>query len=329
MKAVVVDSKIIDLFTDFSIEQRILGEAGIDLAVENITNPADYVRLCRDAEALLLIGYKTPRAVIEQLPACRVIVRYGVGYDAVDVAACSERGIVVCNVPDAGTYEVGSHAFALALDCLRKTTWYDRQIRRGSWHAGSGYKIRRLCEYTFGYCGFGNIGRAAARFAGLLGCRLIAYDPFVSDETFAAAGVARVTFDELLSQADVISIHTPLNAKTHHLFAQEQFMKMKPGMILVNTSRGGLVDREALMDAIDAGIVAAAGLDVHEHEPLTDMSDRIFRYDTIVLTPHTATESTAYAPTLQELVARTAVAVLNGELPANVINREAILKFRS
>jgi D-3-phosphoglycerate dehydrogenase len=329
MKAVVVDSKIIDMFTSFDIEKDVFARENIEFAVENVTSPDEYIRLCRDADALLLIGTETPREVIGQLPNCKVIVRYGVGYDVVDVESCSVAGIVVCNVPDAGTMEVGGHALALALDCLRKITYYDRQIRRGNWHPRSGYILRRYSAYTFGYCGFGNIGRAAAKFASQLGCRLIAYDPCVEDEVFAAAGVTRVNFDELLAQSDLISIHAPLTKTTYHLFSKEQFNMMKPGVIIINTSRGGLVCQEDLMDAIDRGIVAAAGLDVNEQEPLTDLGSRLLSYDTVVLTPHSATESLEYFATLQEKVARTAVAVLRGDLPGNTVNREAILRWRN
>jgi D-3-phosphoglycerate dehydrogenase / 2-oxoglutarate reductase len=224
---------------------------------------------------------------------------------------------------------VGGHALALALNCLRKISFYDRQIRQGHWHAGAGYTLHRFSKYTFGYCGFGNIGRAAAKLAGQLGCRMIAYDPYAKDEVFAEAGVTRVSFDELLAQSDLISIHAPLSKATFHLFSKDQFARMKRGVIIINTSRGGLINQDDLMDALDEGIVAAAGLDVNEHEPLTDLSDRLLTYDTVVITPHSATESVEYFATLQERAARTAVSVLKGELPGNVINREAILKIRN
>ena len=257
-----------------------------------------------------------------------MIVRYGVGYDVVDVDACSKAGIVVCNVPDAGTFEVAGHAFALALNCVRKITYYDRYIRSGHWHPGDGYTIHRYSEYTYGFCGFGNIARATAKYAANLNCRLIACDPYIKDDIFEQAGVKRVGFDELLAQSDIISVHALLCEETYHMFSKEQFGKMKPGMIIVNTARGGVIDQEALMDALDAGIVAAAGLDVNEYEPLTDLNNRLFQYDSVVITPHSATESEEYFKTLQERAARTAIAVLKGELPRNVINRDAILQMR-
>jgi D-3-phosphoglycerate dehydrogenase / 2-oxoglutarate reductase len=328
MKAVVVDSRIIDLFTHFDIEEEIFASENIELAIENVKTPDEYVERCKDADVLLLIGMKTSKEIVDRLPNCKVIVRYGVGYDVVDVDACSKAGIVVCNIPDAGTLEVAGHAFALALNCARKITYYDRHIRSGRWHAGSGYSIHRYSEYTYGFCGFGNIARATAKYAANLNCKRIAYDPYIKDETFEQAGVTRVGFDELLSQSDIISVHAPLRADTYHMFSKEQFAKMKPGMIIVNTARGGVIDQDALMDALDAGIVAAAGLDVNEHEPLTDLNNRLFQYDSVVITPHSATESEEYFKTLQERAARTAIAVLKGELPCNVINRDAILRMR-
>lgn len=329
MKAVVVDSRIIDLFTHFDIEEAIFAGENIELAIENVKTPEEYVERCKDADVLLLIGMKTPKEVVDRLPQCKVIVRYGVGYDVVDVDACSKAGIVVCNVPDAGTFEVAGHAFALALNCARKITYYDRHIRSGRWQAGSGYPLHRYSEYTYGFCGFGNIARATAKYAANLNCKRIAYDPYIKDEIFEQAGVTRVGFDELLAQSDILSVHAPLCQATYHMFSKEQFDKMKPGMIIVNTARGGVIDQEALMDALDAGIVAAAGLDVNEHEPLTDLNNRLFQYDSVVITPHSATESEEYFKTLQERAARTAIAVLKGELPYNVINRDAIAQMRN
>ena len=125
MKAVIVDSRIIDLFPNYDIEKRLFEEAGIDLVVADVKTPEEYIDVCKDADAVLLIGTKTDRQVLQQLKNCKVLVRYGVGYEVVDVPACTEAGIIFCNVPDAGTYEVGSHAFVLALDCLRKVSFYN------------------------------------------------------------------------------------------------------------------------------------------------------------------------------------------------------------
>lgn len=142
-------------------------------------------------------------------------------------------------------------------------------------------------------------------------------------------GVEQVSFDELLAQSDMISVHTPLMPSTYHMFSTEQFAKMKKGAVIVNTSRGGVIDTEAMLDALDAGTLAGAGLDVNEYEPLTDLSNRMFSYDSIIFTPHSATESLEYFDTLAEKVAKTAISVLNGELPANVINRKGILEYRA
>ena len=165
-------------------------------------------------------------------------------------------------------------------------------------------------------------------YAGNLGCEMIAYDPYIQDEIFKQTSVKKVGFDELLAKSDIISVHTPLYESTYHMFSKQQFNKMKQGMIIVNTSRGGVIDQEALMDALDAGIVAAAALDVNEYEPLSDLSNKLFTYDTVIITPHSAAESIEYFLTLQERAARTAIAVLRGELPYNVINKEEILRFR-
>lgn len=329
MNVVVVDSRIIELFTRFDIEREIFDQAGIAFTVENASSPEEYVQACKDADALLLIGFSTTRWILDRLPRLKAIIRYGVGYDAVDVGACSEKGIVVANVPDAGIYEVASHTFALMLNLMRKVGYYDRQLRRGNWHPGEGYQLHRFCKYTVGFCGFGNIARIAAQYAANMGWHMIACDPFVKEEVFEEYHVERVDFDTLLKTSDLISIHTPLNDNTRHMFSNEVFSRMKPGMLLVNTSRGGVIDQEALMNAIDKGLVAGAGLDVLETEPLKDTSDRLYSYDTVIVTPHSATESEEYFITLQEKAALTAVAILNGELPSNVINRDAIARCRT
>jgi D-3-phosphoglycerate dehydrogenase len=244
------------------------------------------------------------------------------------MAACSDKGIVVCNVPDAGTDEVATHTFALALDCIRKVSFYNNEIHKGMWHGGEGYCIHRLSTQTFGFCGFGRIARLVAKYAAAFDCKLIGYDPLVDKSQFENSGVKKVSFDELLEQSDIISVHTPLNDQTRHLFSKPVFGKMKPGMIIVNTSRGGVICQDDLMDAMDAGIIKAAGLDVNECEPLTDTNNRILKYKNIVLTPHSAAESIEYFIALQQRAAETAVRVLNGELPDNVLNRKEILKLR-
>lgn len=323
MKAVLVDSYG-QVFPD---AQKLYREAGIDLYVEHIQTDEEYLRKCRDADILLIQFYKTHRGIIQQLERCKVMVRCGIGVDAIEIPACSERKIAVCNVPDYCVEEVAVHAVTLALDCVRMVTCGDRQVRRGQWYGNQqGDNIRRLSTLTYGICGFGNIARTVARFAKGFGCRLIGYDPYVGEDVFRENGAEKVSLEELCRTADIISNHIPLKDDTHHLFAKPLFQTMKRGVIFVNTSRGGLVCTEDLCDAVDAGIVKAAGLDVLEEEPLEETNARILGYDNIVITPHCAAGGVEAMADLWSKAFATPLRILRGELPPNIVNRQALQK---
>jgi D-3-phosphoglycerate dehydrogenase len=306
------------------MEKKMFAEHGIELVTTDIENEEDYVAKCKDADAILIVFAQTPKNVIDRLEKCKVMVRYGVGYDVIDVDACTKKGIAVCNIPDYCAEEVAAHAAALALDCLRKITIYDRTIHAGKWNGNAGYPISRLSSLTFGLCGFGNIARTAAKFMKGFGFNMIAYDPYLGDDVFAAQGVKKVDLEELCKTSDIISVHVPLSKETNHLIAKPQFDMMKKGVIIINTSRGGLVCQEDLLDAVDAGIVKAAGLDVLETEPITDPNERILKYDNIILTPHAAAQGVEAIGDLRVKVVETAVKVIKGELPFNVINKKEL-----
>ena len=327
MKIVVVDSNIHNFFKCYDNEKRIYGELGYELVIADVHSPEEYVEVAKDADALMVIGTKTDAAILEQLPKVKVITTYGVGFDNHDVAKCTELGIVLCNQPNYGTNEVASHALAHLLNCAKKVSYYNNKIKQeGIWLAGDGYKVHRLPLMTLGLCGFGNIAQRVAHFAKNLFQEIIAFDPFTPDSVFEEAGVRRVTFEELLAQSDAISIHTPLNKDTYHQFDAAAFAKCKPGVIVVSTARGGVVDTDALCDAIDQGIVLCAGLDVIEGEPVTSPDARVMKYDNIYMSPHTAAESIEYTKFLQTAAAETVVKVLNGEIPSNAINGKAIIE---
>ena len=323
MKAVMVDQRF---FKDYSMEQELCAKHGIELVLTDVKDEADYIEKCRDADAILIVYSPTPKSVIDKLEKCKVMVRYGVGFDVIDVEAATAKGIAVCNIPDYCAEEVAAHTAALALDCLRKITYLNSTVHNGEWVAGAGYPIRRLSSMTYGICGFGNIARTAAKFMKNFGFNIIAYDPYVGEEAFEKLGVKKVELDELCRESDLISVHVPLNKSTFHLIAKEQFAMMKKGVIIINTARGGLVCQEDLLDAIDAGIVKAAGLDVLETEPITDPNERILKYDNVIITPHSAAQGVEAIGDLRRKVVEVAAAVLEGELPFNVVNKKDLLK---
>ncbi|TCL62730.1 D-3-phosphoglycerate dehydrogenase/C-terminal binding protein [Hydrogenispora ethanolica] len=231
---------------------------------------------------------KLSRAALGRLKKCRIIVRNGVGFDNVDIQAAGEMGIAVCNVTDYGTEEVADHAIALALAQLRNLFPYVKQIRDGVWDWKSGEQtLRRFRKQVFGIIGLGRIGTAAALRAKAFGFKVLFYDPYLSMGVEKALGIERVeTLPELLSQADVISLHCPLNQETRGMIGAEQFAQMKPGVFIVNTARGGTIDQTALKDAVKSGKVAGAGLDVLATEPPQD--PELVGMEQILLTPHAA-----------------------------------------
>lgn len=323
MKAVLVDN-----FWKFDPEKekKMFAEEGIEFVVANVADDNDYIEKCKDADAVLIGMRKTPPEVIEKLEKCKVMVRYGIGYDVIDVEACNKKKIAVCNIPDYCIEEVAAHTAALALDCLRQITYRNGLVNQAKWIGQAhGYSVKRLSTLTYALCGFGNIARKTAEYMKNFGFELIAYDPFISEDVFKSAGVKKVSLEELCRSADIISVHVPLSKETYHLISKPQFDIMKKGVIIINTSRGGLVCQEDLLDAVDAGVVKAAGLDVLETEPLTNPDERILKYDNIIITPHFAFNSEESFEELREKVVLSAIKVLKGQIPDNVVNKKNLI----
>jgi D-3-phosphoglycerate dehydrogenase len=248
-------------------------EEGFALAVE------------RDAVAILA-GPIVPldRDHLERLSACRAVVRYGVGLDNVDVEAAEDLGIAVGNVPEYGHEEISNHAIALLLALGRKLFVFDGAVRRGGAGVPAPESVRRLSHTTLGLVGFGRIGRHVARKAQAFGLDVVAHDPYASPDVAAAAGVDLLDLEALLRRADCVSLHVPLTPETRHMI---DVPRMKPGSLLINIGRGGLVDEDALVDALRSGHLAGAALDVTEVEPLPPTSP-LLDAPNLILTPHVA-----------------------------------------
>jgi len=250
----------------------------------------------------------------ESLPAMNpggTLIRYGVGYDNVDVDAARELGLAVANVPDYGADNVADHAVTSLLTLLRKIPAYDRAIRADGWCGPTSLgPIRGFVSTTVGLVGSGRIGRGVAKRLQVFGIRVLVHDPYA--DLSDVEGVTQVGLDELLQSSQAISLHAPLVESTHHLMNAETFAELTPGAVLVNTSRGGLVDPEALLAAMREGIVAAAALDVFEEEPLSPVSP-LRRQEGILLTPHAAWYSTDSEAALQRLAAEEMVRAVRGE----------------
>ena len=300
-------------------ERAVLEPIGAELVREQALTEDDLIRVCRGADMLLNQYAKLTARVIDSLDRCKGIVRYGVGFDVVDLPAATRRGIVVCNVPDYGTDEVSDHAITLLLSIARKLVPMANGVQQGTWTVDPYKPVWRLRGRTLGIIGLGRIGALAASKAQGFGLRVIAHDPYRAPEYFRERNVEPVELDELLRAADYVSIHAPLSDETRHLIDADRLALMKPTAYLVNTARGGLIDGEALARALREGRLAGAALDVTETEPIPRDSP-LLGLDTCIITPHAAWYSEEGARALQRLAAEEVARILLGQPPRCPVN---------
>jgi D-3-phosphoglycerate dehydrogenase len=286
-----------------------------------IGDPDEVVARTRDADALVVSASPVTRGVMSALEGLKTVVRTGVGYDVIDVPAATELGVIVVNIPDIWVREVANHALALLLACNRKIVTLDRQVHAGVWSSGVPGGAGALHGETVGIVGLGNIGSAFARRVAALETTVIACDPYVDDRHFAALGVERVSLDVLAARADYVSVHTLLNAETRHLIGEAFFRRTKPTAILVNTSRGPVVDERALIRALQEGRLAGAALDVWEREPVA-ADNPLLKMDNVIATPHAAYFSSAAVAQVPRRCGEEVARVLTGQRPLNVVNPE-------
>jgi len=310
LKIAIADSP----FPSLDPVEKVLSPLGARLHMSASSAVEDILAEAHDADALIVCYAKLPGALIRKLERCKVIGRTGLGVDNIDLPAARERNITVTYVPDYCIAEVSDHAIALLLAVARKIPFANSIVQAGRWEMAAVVPIHRLAGRVLGLVGFGNIPRAVAPKAKAFGLRVIAHDPFLKPDAFAAAGVESVDFYELLTVADFVSVHAPLTEQTRGLFDARAFARMKPGAVLVNTARGPLVDQNALIAALDSGQIGGAALDVVESEPLPANSPLLGR-DNVVLTPHTAFYSVEALEELQSKAATDVARVLSGEPP--------------
>jgi D-3-phosphoglycerate dehydrogenase / 2-oxoglutarate reductase len=275
----------------------------------------------RDADALVTVYSPVTRAVMSACEGLKVVMRTGVGYDVIDVPAATELGVVVVNVPDIWVREVANHALALLLAFNRKILALDAQVRAGVWSSVVPGGAGSLHGETVGIVGLGNIGTAFARRVAALETTVIAHDPYVDDARFAALGVERVTLEALAERSDYVSVHTLLNAETRHLIGEAFFRRMKPTALLINTSRGPVVDQRALTQALVDKRLAGAALDVWEEEPVPADSP-LLKMDSVIATPRAAYFSSSAVAQVPRRCGEEIARVLTGQRPRNVVNPE-------
>jgi D-3-phosphoglycerate dehydrogenase len=279
------------------------------------------IQACAQADAILALREPFTERVLKELKKCRVISRFGVGLDSIDVPAATRAGIRVSNVPDSNIDEVSTHALAMILGLLRKLKTFDRAVRAGRWDSlADGAGIRRLNQLTLGIVGFGRVGREVARKAKPFGLSIAAYDPYLTPDAIQSHGVLPMGLEEVVEKADVLSLHIPLTVETANMLSEERISRMKPGSFLVNVSRGGLVDEDALCAALSSGHLAGAGIDTVAREPMPP-NHCLLQFDDVFLSPHAAHySSSSYAEVRSKAFADVA-RVLRGEEPIYQVNR--------
>jgi D-3-phosphoglycerate dehydrogenase len=275
-----------------------------------------------DADAIVTSFAPMTRGVMSALEGLKVVVRTGVGYDVIDVPAATELGVIVVNIPDIWVREVANHALALLLAWNRKIITLDQQVHSGVWSGGvPGERTGALHGETVGIVGLGNIGSAFARRVAAFETKVIAHDPYVDDKRFAALGVERVSLEALAARSDYVSVHTLLSAETRHLIGEKFFSRMKPTAILINTSRGPVVDERALARALEKKQLVGAALDVWEQEPVA-ADNPLLKMENVIATAHAAYFSTAAVAQVPRRCGEEVARVLTGERPLNVVNPE-------
>jgi D-3-phosphoglycerate dehydrogenase len=287
-----------------------------------IRDEEELVARARDADALVVSFSPVTRRVLSALEGLKTVVRTGVGYDVIDVRAATELGVIVVNIPDIWVREVANHALALLLAWNRKIITLDRQVRSGVWSGGvPGERTGSLHGETVGIVGLGNIGSAFARRVSALEMKVIATDPYVDKERFAALGAERVPLEALAERSDYVSVHTLLNAETRHLIGEKFLRRMKPTALLINTSRGPVVDEQALTRALAERWIAGAALDVWEEEPIP-ADHPLLAMDNVIATPHAAYFSSPAVAAVPRRCGEEIARVLTGQHPLNVVNPE-------
>lgn len=310
-----------DRYASYREEQEVLAPADVELV--NVRTPVDQAdpKLVGEASAVLLNLTRLDAQAIGRLKRCKVISRYGVGYDNVDVEAATRAGIWVANVQHYAKEDVSDHALALLLACARRVTERDRAVRKGEWNTAARLKAYRLAGRTLGLVGYGDIARCLHRKVSGFGlARVLVSDPYVDAATVRAAGAQLVALDRLLAESDFVSVHAPLAPATRGLIGAAQLAALKPTAILVNTSRGPLIDETAIVEALRGGKLACAGLDVFEQEPLPAGSP-LKSLDNVVLTDHVGWYTEESIVELKTGAARNVAEVLAGRPPVYPLNK--------
>ena len=315
-KAVITDYT----FPDLSIETQILEAADLEVVSGQCKTPQDLISLTASADYVITQFAPIDADVIKSMSNCKVIVRYGIGYDNVDCETAKKKGIPVCNIPTYCIDEVADHTLSFILSMTRQLLANAKYVQNGKWGLGTDLsKMRGLYDSTVGIIGLGRIGQAVAKRLQGFGCRLMAYDPVVNSTQAASISCQLVDLDYLLSNSDIITLHCPSLPTTKNIINHSTLLKMKKGSLLINAGRGDLICADALTEALITGHLAGAAIDVFSTEPVPNDSP-LLDMDNVLITSHIASASPQSAKTLRETAAQIVVISSKGESLPNIVN---------
>ena len=316
------------VFENFNAELEVLSDIDCRLTAYQCESADELAVKARDADAILTTHLPgIDGGVMDTMPNLKVIVRYGIGYNTIDIDAATKRGIQVANVPDYCLDEVSDHAVAMVLGLVRKTTLYNNRINGGDYSIEYRCPIMPIRGATAGIVGFGRIGKLIAQKLAVFGCRIIYFDPYVgSDAAVAGPGCtpAKVSFDYLCANSDIIILQAPATDDNYHMLDAAAFSKMRRKPYIVNCARGELIDEKALVGALNAGLVSGAGLDVIESMPPVQSENPLLGFENVILTPHVAWFSSGSYAKLQRLAAMEVARVLKGGVVKSLLNPGAV-----
>jgi len=303
-------------------EKEEFDRIGAELILAQVKEEEDLIGICKEADGIINQYSLLTRKVLENLPKCKVVARYGVGVDSIDIKAATEFGIIVANVPDYCMDEVADQAIAMLLALIRKTVFFGQKVKAGHWDFRIGIPIHRIRGKTMGLIGCGRIGMEVARKISVFGVRVVAFDPYIEK---GCKGIQLTNLDTVLMESDFISIHCPLNESTRHLIGEREFKRMEKKPLLINTSRGPIIDEKAFIQALEEGLISGAGLDVLEKEP-PDSQNPLLKMENVILSPHVGFYSEESISELKRRTAKNVSDVLMERWPGSVANPEVLGK---
>lgn len=322
MKVMITDYQ----YEHVECEKKLIEGAGYELIERRSSTKEEIIGLGNNAEALVTQYCDIDSEIIGFLKNCKLIIKYGIGINNIDLQAASKKGIYVCNVPDYAIDEVSNHTIALLFALNRKLRIFSSALKAGEWSYEAAVPLHRLAGSTLGLVGFGKIPQSVAKKMKGFDLQILGYDPYCPGERMEELGVLKVDLNHLLKESDIISIHCPYTSMTHHMFSTDEFKVMKPTASLINTARGSIVNEKALIEALRSGEISGAGLDVFEQEPLGPGSP-LLNMENVIATPHSAWYSEEAIRTLQKSVAEEVVRVLSGNAPLHPCNVEELREF--